>query len=137
MLRKTGTPMAEVSAALGEMLAEHGGDRHQIADRASEILGRRVSKYMLDAWSAISREGYNIPFYAAHTVEQVVGDHRLTRWHLEKMGAIAVWPWERDHARLQHLLVERARLEEEIQGIFDRAARSRQTASARKGRKDP
>lgn len=76
----------EVSAKVGQVLAHADGDRYEIAARMSRLAGRDVSKYMLDAWSAESREDHNIPFWAVPVLEAACETHELTRWLTEERG---------------------------------------------------
>ncbi len=77
----------EVAAVLAVMLAESGLDRFQIAAEMSRMTGREVSKYMLDAYTAESRDAYNMPFYLVPVAEFVCKSHSLSQWLADKRGA--------------------------------------------------
>ena len=76
----------EVAHLVSDALAGAHCDRHEIAARMTRLAGRDVSKYMLDAWSAESREAYNLPFYLAPVLEAACETHLLTRWLADKRG---------------------------------------------------
>ena len=76
----------EVAHLVGEVLKQADGDRYEIASRMSRLIGREVSKYMLDAWSAESRDAYNMPFYAAPVLEAACHTHALSNWLADKRG---------------------------------------------------
>ena len=72
----------QVAHLVSACLKESEFDRHEIAARMSRLTGREVSKYMLDAWSAESRENFNLPFYLVPAFEEACGPaiHTLTNW---------------------------------------------------------
>lgn len=77
----------EVAILLGHMFADSGLNRYQIAAEMSRLTGREVSKYMLDAWTAESRDAYNIPFYAVAAAESACKSHLMSGWLAQKRGA--------------------------------------------------
>jgi len=52
---------AQICASLSDTLKRCPRDRYQVAAEMSRLLGREVSKHMLDAYSAESRDAYNFP----------------------------------------------------------------------------
>ncbi|ENO91982.1 hypothetical protein ACFQ4M_15760 [Thauera mechernichensis] len=76
----------EVAHLVSQALAGAGCDRTDVAARMSRLAGRDVSKYMLDAWSAESREAYNMPFYLAPVLEVACHTHLLTQWLADRRG---------------------------------------------------
>lgn len=52
---------AQVCATLADALRDCKKDRYQVAAEMSRLLGREVSKNMLDAYTAESRDAYNFP----------------------------------------------------------------------------
>jgi hypothetical protein len=52
---------AQIAHLLSAAIRESGFDRYQIAAGMSKLLGEDVSKLMLDAYTAESREDQNIP----------------------------------------------------------------------------
>lgn len=77
----------EVAHQVSALLAGSGLSRYQVAARMSELAGREVSKYMLDAYSAESREAYNLPLWEVPALEVACGGHGLTTWLACKRGA--------------------------------------------------
>jgi len=78
---------AEVAHRLAHMLADSGFDRYEIAARASRAAGKDVSKYMLDAYTAESREEFNLPLWLLPAIETACSSHALTAWLAEMRGA--------------------------------------------------
>lgn len=76
----------EVAHLVSQAIAESHLDRHDIAARMSRLTGREVSKYMLDAWSAESREAYNLPLYLVPVLEVACFTHLFSRWLAAKRG---------------------------------------------------
>lgn len=97
----------EVAHLVSQVLAGAGCDRVDVAARMSRLAGRDVSKYMLDAWSAESREAYNLPFYMAPVLEAACHTHMLTQWLADKRGGRLLVGREALNAELGKL--ERAR----------------------------
>lgn len=79
-----------ITALVGQMLddaARSGKDRYQVAAEASRLAGKEVSKYMLDAYSAPSRDEYNIPAWLMPVLESVCHSHAYGAWLAEVRGA--------------------------------------------------
>lgn len=77
---------AVVAHLTTELLHASGLDRYEIAARASRLAGKDVSKYMLDAYTAESRDGFNLPAWLVPVIESVCNDHRITAWIAEVGG---------------------------------------------------
>lgn len=80
---------AETSLLMGEMIENAraaGLDRWEIASRASRLVGRDVSKNMLDGYTAESREEFNVPLWLAPVLEIVCRSTLMGDWHAEKVG---------------------------------------------------
>lgn len=78
-----------ITAMVGQMLdaaARLGKDRFQVAAEVSRLVGREVSKYMLDAYSAPSREDYNAPAWLMPPLEAVSETWIYSRWLAEVRG---------------------------------------------------
>lgn len=76
---------AIVAALLSQMLAEaHAAnaehDRYWIAAYVSRLVGKEVSKSMLDGYTAEARETFNMPFYLVAALEVACGSKLLTEW---------------------------------------------------------
>lgn len=97
----------EVSHLVCSALGQAGADRLEIAARMSRLSGKEVSKYMLDAWSAESRDGYNLPLYMAPVLEVACETHIFGMWFADKRGGRLLVGREALNAELGKL--ERAR----------------------------
>lgn len=53
----------QIAHAISAVIRDSGLDRFEIAGKMSALLGEEVSKTMLDAYSAESREDQNVPAY--------------------------------------------------------------------------
>lgn len=71
---------AVVAGLVAEMLRNAGADRHEIAARCSRLSGKDVSKYMLDAYTSVEREEFNLPFWLLPALEEACGSHAITNW---------------------------------------------------------
>jgi len=76
----------EVAHLVVKVLKEAGCDRYEISARMSRLTGKEVSKFMLDAWAAESRDHHNIPFYLVPVLEAACETHALSAWLAEKRG---------------------------------------------------
>ncbi len=76
-----------IAGLVGQMLHKGGKDRFAIAAEMSRLTGKEVSKYMLDAYSAESREEYNLPLYLVPALEVACGTHEMTTWLAHVRGA--------------------------------------------------
>lgn len=76
---------AEISALMSDALKGH--DRYEVATEMSKLLGREVSKNMLDAYTAESREEHIPPFDTAIAFDMAVGGHLLLDFAASKLGA--------------------------------------------------
>lgn len=74
-----------VSALTGRMLAEIQAadpekDRYWVAAQISRLVGKEVSKSMLDGYTAESRDAFNLPFYLVAACEHACESTLLTDW---------------------------------------------------------
>lgn len=69
-----------IAQLLAQMFVESGLDRYEIAARASRLAGKEISKYMLDAYTAESRDEYNAPAWVIPVLEAVCDSHQLSNW---------------------------------------------------------
>ncbi|KIX14966.1 hypothetical protein [Dethiosulfatarculus sandiegensis] len=72
--------------ALADALKHADDDRHKIAAEMSRLTGREVSKFMLDAYTAESRQDHNFPFRYAAAFEQATGSYCLTNLLAQARG---------------------------------------------------
>ncbi len=97
----------QVSEIVSKMLADSPDDRYAIAASMSRLLGRDVSKYMLDAYSAPGREEYNLPFYLVAALEVACHSHALTLWLTDVRGGRLLIGKEALNAELGRLQKQR------------------------------
>ena len=71
---------ATLSHLVSEMFRAAGKDRHTIAAMCSRLTGKDVSKYMLDGYTAESREEFNLPLWLVPALETACSAHDLTNW---------------------------------------------------------
>lgn len=82
----------QVCDLVSAMLRESGfPDRYAAAAQMSRLAGREFSKFMLDAWSAESREDHNIPLYAVPALESACESTALTTWLVGVRGGRALF----------------------------------------------
>lgn len=80
---------AVVTSLVGEMLKHadrNGKDRWAIAADVSRLAGREISKYMLDAYTAPSRDDYNTPAWLMPLLEIACDSHLYSAWIAEIRG---------------------------------------------------
>ena len=76
-----------IAARLSQMLAEEQAndpthDRYWVAAQVSRLVGKEVSKSMIDGYTAESRDTFNLPFWLVAAIEHVCsGSTLLTDWH--------------------------------------------------------
>jgi len=71
---------ATVAHLLADMFAQSGLDRWEIAARASRLAGKEISKYMLDSYTAESREACNAPAWVIPVLETACNAHLVSNW---------------------------------------------------------
>lgn len=70
---------AQVCASLTDALKACSKDRYQVAADMSRLLCRDVSKFMLDAYTAESRDAYNFPLNYVPAFEVATDSYALTQ----------------------------------------------------------
>lgn len=75
----------EIAHIMSEALKGH--DRYEVAAKMSRLLGRDVSKHMLDAYTAESREDHIPPFDTAIAFDLATNSNALTEFAAKKLGA--------------------------------------------------
>jgi|SRR5450830_450744 len=76
---------AEIAGLMSEALKGH--DRYEVCIQMSKLLGRDISKHMLDAYTAESREDHIPAFDIAIAFDMAVGGHLLLDLAARKLGA--------------------------------------------------
>ncbi|MCP1375352.1 hypothetical protein [Dyella lutea] len=77
---------AVVAHLVASMIAESGLTRYAIAAQVSELVNKDVSKYMLDAYTAESRDEFNAPAWLLPVIETVCKSHLYSNWLAEIRG---------------------------------------------------
>lgn len=81
----------EISCLVSQMLAETQADnaehdRYWVAAHVSRLVGKEISKAMLDGYTAESRKAFNVPFWLVVALEHTCHSTLLTDWHAAKRG---------------------------------------------------
>lgn len=107
----------EVSTLVSRLLHDCPLDRFEISTRMSRIVGKTVSKNMLDAWSSPGRDDHNIPYYLVPVLESVCTSHELTNWAASKAGGRVAYGRETLKAQMANTLLRKQRLEAEYKKL--------------------
>lgn len=81
---------AEISGVMSEVIKDCELDRFQIAAEMSRLLGREVTKYMLDAYTSESRNTQMPPVDTAIAFDMATKGVSLLKLHAEKLGCRVV-----------------------------------------------
>ncbi len=76
----------EIAHTMSEALKRRSYDRFEVASRMSRLLGEEVSKAMLDAYTAESRERHNISLERAIAFDAATESYALMQLAAEKLG---------------------------------------------------
>lgn len=113
-----------ISATLRELVS-HGLkhphlNRYGVAAEMSKLLGKEITKSMLDRWSAESKENHRFPLDYLNAFIEVTGDKTILRLICEKAGGYFI---EGEDA----LLTELGRIEKQKEEIAKKEKLIRQT----------
>lgn len=117
-----------VTGIVGQMLdAAHrlGKDRYAVAAEVSRLADKEVSKYMLDAYSAPSREEFNAPAWLMPLLEVACETYAYTAWLAGVRGAQLAIGRDALAAELGRVRQERDELAEREHQLRDRLRRMR------------
>lgn len=78
----------EIAHHMSEALAGH--DRYDVATQISRLTGREISKHMLDAYTAESRETHIPPLDIAIAFDMATGGTTMLNLYAAKLGAIVL-----------------------------------------------
>ena len=115
-----------VTGLVGEMLKHadrRGKDRWQVAADASRLAGREISKYMLDAYTAPSREEYNAPAWLIPVLEVACECHLYSAWIAEVRGGRFFVGQDALAAELGNVTRERDQLDARARALRDQLRR--------------
>jgi hypothetical protein len=79
---------AEIASLMSDVLKGH--DRYLVAAAMSKLLDRDISKHMLDAYTAESREDHIPPFDTAMAFDMATNGFSLINLYAKKLGAKVV-----------------------------------------------
>ncbi len=80
---------AQIAAIMSDVLADCATqkiDRYDVAANMSRMLGRDISKYMLDAYTSESREDHTPPLDTAIAFDLATGGISLLKFYAELLG---------------------------------------------------
>lgn len=77
---------ATVSRMVSDMLDGAGMERAVVSAECSRLVGKEVSKYMLDAYSSPARADYNAPAYLMPALEAACATHAFSAWIADVRG---------------------------------------------------
>ncbi len=106
---------AEIAHAMSDALKNH--DRFEIAAKMSKLLGREISKHMLDAYTAESREDHIPPLDTAIAFDLATETSALADLFARKVGAKLVHGKEALDAKLGQLERMRDEATKQIKAI--------------------
>ena len=115
--KNTGALECRVEIAHVMSQALKGQDRYKVAAEMSQVLKREVSKHMLDAFTAESREDHTPPLDTAIAFDLVTGGHALLDLAASKLGARVVIGKETLHTQLGRLETEREETTNKIRSL--------------------
>jgi hypothetical protein len=99
-----------IKALLSRALKETSRSRYEVAARMSELLGQEITKAMLDAWTAESKEYHRFPAEFIPAFCEAAGNRDLLTFLAEKTGAFCL-------PGPDALRAEVKRIEEQIEGL--------------------
>ncbi len=112
-----------VAHLLSEALQRAGSNRFELAGRISALVGKDVSKWMLDGYTAEAREEFNLPFYLVPAIESACCTHAMTEWLASVRGARVLIGEEALHHDLSRLQEIRETADAAIKALKQRMGR--------------
>jgi hypothetical protein len=80
----------QVKSIVSQTLKACPQSRFQVAAGMSELIGAEVTKWMLDAWTAESKEDHRFPLEYAPAFCRAAGDYALIRFVCEQAGCYMI-----------------------------------------------
>lgn len=114
---------AVVAHLVTDMIQAGEGDRYAIAGRMSRLVGKDVSKAMLDGYTAESRVAFNLPLYLVPALEAACETTLLTEWLASVRGGRVLLGRDVLAAELGRLERQRDELAEQSRRIRDQLRR--------------
>lgn len=116
---------AVVSHLLAKMMAESGMTRFAIAAAVSELVGKEVSKYMLDAYTAESRDEFNGPAWLMPAIEVACKSTLYSGWLAGVRGGRLLIGRDALAAELGRIERQRDELGDQARSIKDKLRKGR------------
>lgn len=116
---------AVVAQLIARMLADSGLSRFAVAAAVSELTGKEVSKYMLDAYTAESRDEFNAPAYLIPAIETACKSHLYANWLAGVRGGRLLIGRDALAAELGRIERQRDELAGQARALKDTLRRSR------------
>lgn len=116
---------ATVAQLLAQMFAESGLDRWEIAARASRLAGKEISKYMLDSYTAESRDACNAPAWSIPVFETVCNSTLVSNWLASLRGGRLFVGRDALTAELGRIEGQRDELADKVRSLKDTLRRTR------------
>jgi hypothetical protein len=114
-MRRTDEPgslnmSAAVREAINDAISGCSKKRYQIAAEMSELLDLEITKTMLDAWTASSKDGYRFPLEYAAAFCKVTGCNRILEIVCRPVGIYALDGPDALRSQLQRMQDERKKI---------------------------
>lgn len=77
---------ATLRELVSQALKEPRLSRYEVAAKMSSLLGREITKAMIDSWSAESKENHRFPLAYLPAFMEATGDKTILRFIAEKAG---------------------------------------------------
>lgn len=108
---------AELCATLADMITDAMKrgvirSRYDLAARMSELVGQEITKAMIDAWTAESKEAWRFPFQFAPAFEAALDSTRLQELFGRKRGSRILVGKDALLAEMGQLDVDEARIKQ-------------------------
>lgn len=113
---------AIVSASVARMLRQDGRTRGEIAGHVSRLLGRPVSKSMLDVYASESHEQHNVPMSRWMAIVAATDNFEVADAVMKHIGARLLSGDEIKAAELGHLQAERDAIDARMKALRTVAA---------------
>lgn len=111
---------AAIRAALERVIKTSGKSRERIASEMSQLVGGRVTKHMLNAYTAISRTPYRFPLQLALAFEIATGSYCLTQLLAKRRGCALLIGEDIALVELARIERKKLALERRAQAIKER-----------------
>lgn len=102
-----------IREAISKALKNCKYDRYGVAARMSRLMAKEVTKFMLDSWSAESKETNRFPLSYLNALISATNDKSILRLLCEKAGGYFI---ESEDA----LRLELGKIEEQVQALQDK-----------------